>query len=93
LANHSTIKIIYCFNKLIARDEQTIVSKICHIEAASQNGPRYNPNMSDEERRHFDNLILLCDECHSIIDNKDNALEFRWLLKSSLSFQSLFAMF
>jgi hypothetical protein len=61
---------------LIAKDEQTIVSKICHIEAASQNGPRYNPNMSDDERRHFDNLILLCDECHSIIDNKDNESEY-----------------
>lgn len=32
--------------------------------------------MSDDERRHFDNLILLCDECHSIIDNKDNESEY-----------------
>jgi len=65
-----------CTNKLIARDGQTIVSKICHIEAASQNGPRYNPNMTDDERRHFDNLILLCDECHSIIDNKENESKY-----------------
>lgn len=65
-----------CFNKLIARDGHTIVSKICHIEAASKNGPRFNPNMTDDERRHFDNLILLCDECHSIIDNKENELKY-----------------
>jgi hypothetical protein len=28
--------------------------------------------MTDDERRHFNNLILLCDECHSIVDNRDN---------------------
>jgi len=62
----------YCTKKLIAIDGETIISKICHIEAASEDGPRYNPKMTDDERRHYDNLILLCDECHSIIDNKDN---------------------
>jgi len=61
-----------CTKNLIAEDEKTIISKICHIEAASKNGPRYNPNMSDDERRDFNNLILLCDEHHNIIDNKEN---------------------
>lgn len=61
-----------CENKLIARDGESIISKICHIEAASDNGPRFNENMDDDDRRHFDNLILLCDECHTIIDNKEN---------------------
>ena len=61
-----------CDNALLARDDNTLIAKICHIEAASPNGPRYNPNMTDEERRHYNNLILLCDECHSIIDNKEN---------------------
>ena len=65
-----------CTNKLIARDGQTIVSKICHIEAASINGPRFNSDMTDDERRHFDNLILLCDECHSIIDNPENESDY-----------------
>lgn len=61
-----------CSRKLIGHDGTTIISKICHISAASENGPRYNINMDDEERRGFDNLILLCDECHSIIDNPKN---------------------
>jgi len=61
-----------CTRKLIARDGETIISKICHIEAASPDGPKYNPDMTDDERRHYDNLILLCDECHSIIDNKES---------------------
>ena len=61
-----------CDRKLIARDGETIISKICHIEAASANGPRFNSKMIDDERRHYNNLILLCDECHSVIDNKSN---------------------
>ncbi|HBG28851.1 MAG: hypothetical protein A2Y10_03715 [Planctomycetes bacterium GWF2_41_51] len=65
-----------CEKKLIARDGETIISKICHIEAANKNGARYNPNMTDNERRHFNNLILFCDECHCIIDNKTNEAQY-----------------
>lgn len=61
-----------CGKRLIAKDEISIISKICHIEAASKEGARYNPSMTDKERAHFNNLILLCDECHTIIDNKAN---------------------
>lgn len=61
-----------CDRPIVARDGITIAGKICHIEAASPDGPRYNAAMTDAQRAHYDNLILLCDECHSIIDNKDN---------------------
>lgn len=65
-----------CTHTLMARDSETVISKICHIEAASPEGVRWNPDMDDDERRHFENLILLCDECHSIIDNKENEARY-----------------
>lgn len=65
-----------CSRKIIARDDESIIGKICHIEAASSDGPRWNKDMDDDQRRHIDNLILLCDECHVIIDNKDNEDEY-----------------
>jgi hypothetical protein len=65
-----------CTKRLIAKDEKSIISKICHIEAAGKDGPRYNPNMTDDERRHFNNLFLLCDEHHTIIDNKENERKY-----------------
>ena len=65
-----------CTRALIARDGETIISKICHIEAASADGARWNPDMDDDQRRHFDNLVLLCDECHCIIDNKANEAKY-----------------
>lgn len=65
-----------CERPLLAHDGHSIVSKICHIEAASEGGPRFNPNMDDDDRRHYSNLILLCDECHQIIDNPENAGDY-----------------
>jgi hypothetical protein len=42
--------------------------QIAHIRAANPNGPRFDPRMSDGERRSWKNLILLCTPHHSIID-------------------------
>lgn len=61
-----------CSKKLVAEDGISIISKICHIAAASPEGPRYDKSMTDDDRRGFDNLILLCDEHHVVIDNKEN---------------------
>jgi hypothetical protein len=65
-----------CTKPLIARDQRSIIAKICHIEAAADDGPRFNPDMTDDDRRHFDNLLLLCDECHTIIDNIENEADY-----------------
>jgi len=65
-----------CSKKLIAEDGVSIISKICHITAASKEGPRFDDNLTDDERRGFDNLILLCDEHHVIIDNKENETQY-----------------
>lgn len=57
-----------CHNCLI--DENgNFIGQVCHIEAAEKGGERFNPNMTNEERRAFDNLILLCYEHHVITNN------------------------
>ncbi|MDD2656247.1 MAG: hypothetical protein PHQ18_01610 [Patescibacteria group bacterium] len=65
-----------CTKKLIAEDGISIISKICHITAASKGGPRFDEKMSNDKRRDFDNLILLCDEHHVMIDNKENETQY-----------------
>ena len=40
-----------------------------HISAASKNGPRYNSNMTREERKSDSNAIWLCSTCSKLIDN------------------------
>lgn len=39
-------------------------SNICHIEAANEDGERYNSSMTDEQRADYENLILLCIQHH-----------------------------
>ena len=41
-------------------DTPVLNSRIAHICAASALGPRYDEAMSDEDRRAFNNLVLLC---------------------------------
>jgi len=44
------------------------VAEVAHIVAASDAGPRGDAEAPDEELLAFDNLILLCPTCHTIID-------------------------
>ncbi|MGA4504427.1 MULTISPECIES: HNH endonuclease [Citrobacter freundii complex] len=45
------------------------VGNVCHIEAAEEGGERYNVSQSDEDRRSYSNLILLCANHHKITDD------------------------
>ena len=47
------------------------VGETCHIEAALPGGERFNPNMTNEERRHRDNLILMCGRHHKVTNDVD----------------------
>ena len=40
-----------------------------HITAASEGGPRYDPILTREERRHPDNGLWLCQNCAKLVDN------------------------
>ena len=46
------------------------VGEICHIEASSPKGPRYNKSQTNEERHSCENLIPLCHTHHRIIDTQ-----------------------
>lgn len=59
-----------CHNVLV--DENGIfVGEVCHIEAAMPGGERFNPNMTNEDRRSFNNLILMCHHHHVVTDDVD----------------------
>ena len=40
-----------------------------HITAASKGGPRYDENMTAQERKSFENGIWLCQSCSKLIDS------------------------
>jgi len=52
----------------LVETEYYINYEIAHIRGAKERGARYNPNMSEEERKAFPNLILLCLVHHKHVD-------------------------
>jgi hypothetical protein len=55
-------------------------SYISHIVAAKEDGPRGDSILSKELESDFNNLMLLCDECHRRIDKSETKIHTRELL-------------
>jgi len=64
-----------CKNQMVD-PSGTMLGKIAHIRAANPGGARYDPSMSDEERRAIDNLMVVCGIHHDIIDDEENVDEY-----------------
>jgi len=50
-------------------EEGNFIGQLCHIEAAEPGGERFNPRMTNEERRAAPNLMLMCYPHHRITNN------------------------
>lgn len=48
------------------------IAQVCHIEAASEGGERYNPNGNDEHRRSYENLVIFCYPHHIETNDVDD---------------------
>ena len=48
-----------CSQALVNHKNQ-FIGQLCHIETAMPGGSRYNERQTDEERRRYENLLLLC---------------------------------
>ena len=49
------------------------VAEMAHVFAASADGPRGAGGLSEAERGSFDNLVMLCAICHTIVDKAPEA--------------------
>jgi len=47
------------------------IAEMTHIFSASDSGPRSESTLTKEARGEFENLILLCPNCHTSIDKAD----------------------
>lgn len=63
-----------CLRRLFenAGETQFHIAEMAHIVAASKTGPRPTPIRSVEYRSSYDNLILLCPNCHTTVDKAPN---------------------
>jgi len=59
-----------CPAPIVESESETITGVICHINARSPDGPRYDPAQTDDARHSLTNLILLCGRHHKIVDTE-----------------------
>jgi hypothetical protein len=57
--------------QLVVNEKNLYVCETVHIEAAEPKGERYNPAQDDDERRAFENLMLMCHPHHVETDDVD----------------------
>lgn len=53
-------------------DDESLVGEACHIVARSEDGPRGKSDLNAEQRDKYNNLILLCNVHHKLIDDQEN---------------------
>lgn len=51
-------------------DPVVVIGDMAHLAGASDDGPRPVPELSPKERNDYENLILLCRNCHGRIDKQ-----------------------
>lgn len=64
-----------------AAGETVLIAEMAHVFAANDTGPRAAPELSKEERGAFDNLIMLCANCHTMVDKAPDAYPVEAMLR------------
>lgn len=63
-----------CSQRVIAtatdHSDEAVIAQIAHIYALSDDGPRGKPGLTEKERNHHSNLLLLCPTHHSVVDSQ-----------------------
>ena len=85
-----------CANELFvdASGMSIHIAEMAHVFAATDGGPRTNTNLSQEERGAFENLIVLCANCHTMVDKAPEAfpdtMMANWKREHANKLQGLF---
>ncbi len=48
--------------------KSTLIGETCHITAKEAGGPRHDPSLTSNQRKHISNGIWLCRNCHKLVD-------------------------
>src|SRR6516165_7567148 len=61
---------IELFAEATEYDPVVVIGEIAHVAGAADAGPRAAPELTKAERDDYNNLILLCQNCHGRIDGQ-----------------------
>lgn len=76
-----------CSTPLVDPQSGSIVGEICHIKGDKPGAARYDSAQINEQRHGFDNLLLLCNVHHKIVDD-DTAYTVQRLLQMKQQHES-----
>jgi len=72
--SHNRCALPECRRKLIvdktASDAEAVIGEMAHIKGEKPDASRYDLTQSDNERNGYDNRILVCGGCHTLIDKQ-----------------------
>lgn len=77
--------------KVLITKRGIMIGEVCHIESAEVGGPRFNPSMTNEQRRDQSNLMLLCSIHHTLIDRDTKRYSVADLKKMKAAHESKFS--
>lgn len=70
------------------------IAEMAHVFAANDGGPRADPGLSQEARGAFENLVMLCANCHTQVDKAPDAfpevMMLNWKRQHASKLQALF---
>lgn len=87
-----------CSNPLFSdeRGKSIHIAEMAHVYAASDNGPRGDSAMTEEARGSFENLIVLCANCHTRVDKAPEAfpdtMMHEWKLQHARKLEHVFGI-
>lgn len=65
----------------IINENHLLIAELCHIEAYSENGPRFNPSNSIKKINSYENLVFLCHRHHKEVDSNPKTFDVASLKK------------
>ena len=80
-----------CNIPLIDNLSGKVTGKICHVCAKRPDGPRYDPNQTDDERDAFENLLLMCPIHHDVVDDDPESYTVSRLKEIKAKHEALYA--
>jgi hypothetical protein len=85
-----------CSNELFidASGKFIHIAEMAHVFAANDGGPRANVALTEDERGAFGNLVMLCANCHTMVDKAPAAfpdtMMLHWKREHANKLQALF---
>lgn len=78
-------------DNVIVDHKGVVIGRVCHIAGAEKGGPRFDSSMSADQNRAFENLLLLCANCHVLIDDDEGRFPVIKLKKWKAAHERRFA--